>query len=229
MNCMNHKDIEANYACRCCGQPLCLECTVQLRDGTYCRECLERNISNNPSAQKFGFPRRKSKFLTFCFGFIPGAGHMYLGLINKGFSLMCFYFGALFSIIILGNALYIHWLDILIAPLSILCGFYSLFDALAAVNDLNSGRLVIDESILSGDLRLDNFWENTVMRNKVFGNVLIVIGCVGLFNLFMRSVNNFIARLFSGVLPFPIQNIIMPIILIAAGIYLLRKGREEQI
>ena len=33
-------------------------------------------------------PRKKSKFLTFCFSFVPGFGEMYLGFFKMGISLI---------------------------------------------------------------------------------------------------------------------------------------------
>ena len=36
---------------------------------------------------------RKSSFLTFCFAFIPGAGEMYLGMMNKGLAIMGTFWG----------------------------------------------------------------------------------------------------------------------------------------
>ncbi len=37
--------------------------------------------------------KRKSKFLTILFGLFPGAGHMYLGLMNRGLQLMVAFWG----------------------------------------------------------------------------------------------------------------------------------------
>lgn len=228
MNCKNHKETEAGFACISCGQPLCVDCTVQLNNNSYCRECLERHVAGHSPGQRYGVFHRKSKFFTFCLGFIPGAAHMYLGLINKGFSLMSVFFGTLFSIVILSQVLYIHWLNIIIAPLSILSVFYSLFDSLATVNEINSGKPVSDESIISYDFRFDKLWENMKTRNKLFGNFLIVIGCIGILNIFMDTFNRVIRKFFSDLLPFSIQSILVPILLICGGIYLLKKGKNEE-
>ena len=37
--------------------------------------------------------RRHSRFLAVMFGFVPGAGHMYLGKMNRGLTLMALCFG----------------------------------------------------------------------------------------------------------------------------------------
>ena len=40
--------------------------------------------------------KTKSTFLTILFSFLPGAGHMYLGLIKQGIQLMVLFFGTIF-------------------------------------------------------------------------------------------------------------------------------------
>ena len=37
--------------------------------------------------------RQKGKFLTFCFSLFPGAGHMYLGFMKMGVSVMTLFWG----------------------------------------------------------------------------------------------------------------------------------------
>lgn len=66
--------------------------------------------------------RQKGKFLTFCFSMMPGAGHMYLGFMKQGLSLMIM-FAALCAISM--------WLEagplLLFAPI---IWFYSFFDVI---------------------------------------------------------------------------------------------------
>jgi len=69
----------------------------------------------------------KSKALTLLFSFVPGAGHMYLGLMQKGTSIMGLFFFSIFLISwvlldLLGFALPVIW-----------C--YSFFDALHSLED----------------------------------------------------------------------------------------------
>ena len=40
--------------------------------------------------------KEKSKFLTFCFSLLPGAGHMYMGFMKMGLSLMAAFFFLIF-------------------------------------------------------------------------------------------------------------------------------------
>lgn len=66
--------------------------------------------------------KRKGKFLTFCFSLFPGAGHMYLGLMKQGLSLMLCFFGITFISIYLNIGAFALLLPVLF--------FYSFFDVL---------------------------------------------------------------------------------------------------
>ena len=64
--------------------------------------------------------RKKNKFFTFIFSFVPGAGQMYMGFMKRGLSLMS-YFILIISISV--------WLNI--GPLmliALIIWFYSFFD-----------------------------------------------------------------------------------------------------
>lgn len=64
--------------------------------------------------------RRKSRLLAVLFGLLPGAGHMYLGKMNRGLSLMALFFGSMALGVIFPPILFI-------LPL---VWFYAFFDAL---------------------------------------------------------------------------------------------------
>ena len=73
---------------------------------------------------------RKSKFLTFFWSLLPGAGQMYLGLMRRGVSLMALFFGA---IAVSG------WLNIGLFLFAIpVIWFYAFFDS------MNLGSLPYD-------------------------------------------------------------------------------------
>jgi hypothetical protein len=66
--------------------------------------------------------KKKSKFLTFIFSMMPGAGHMYLGFMKQGVSIMTLFFAtAFFGMSLSAEAV------LLIFPV---IWFYSFFDAL---------------------------------------------------------------------------------------------------
>jgi len=226
MNCKNHFEDEAGYSCSSCGQPICLQCTVELNNKSFCKECLEKHIQRNPVEQRYVVGSRKSKFFTFCLGVVPGAGHLYLGLINKGMSLMSFYFGVLFSLLVLENILHMSWLSILIAPLSILCIFYSVFDALATMNDLNSGRAVSDSSFIGSNIDFDNIREIISTRKKTIGYMFVIVGLIGVINIALDAISEFIREYLHFEIYFSFSSLLIPVLLIVFGVYLLKKSRD---
>ncbi|MEG1992162.1 MAG: hypothetical protein RR056_02150 [Acetivibrio sp.] len=64
--------------------------------------------------------KRKRKFLTFCFSCLPGAGHMYLGFMKQGISIMTLFFGICFVATMLNMGPILFVLPVL--------WFYSFFD-----------------------------------------------------------------------------------------------------
>lgn len=224
MNCKNHQSREADRVCSFCGQPLCIECTVELNKRPYCRECLERHIESRPLAQNEKRHARKSKFLTFLLSFIPGAGHMYLGLINKGMSIMALYFGILCGTIFLSNIIQGHWLEGAIIPFaSVLSVFYSIFDSLATAEAINSGKTVEDSSPVEFQI----LKEKVFGRKRTIGYFLIIIGFIGILGIINNALNYIIRVFFRGNLPFSLVDLVIPFGLILGGAYLIRKSRDS--
>ncbi len=226
MNCKNHTDAEADFTCSSCGQPICVDCTMELNKSAYCKECLESHVSKKPLERKYVRNARKSKFLTFCFGMVPGAGHMYLGLINKGMSLMSVYFGFLFAILAITEILHVRWNEILIIPLSILCVFYSMFDSLATYNDMNNGKVVEDNSIVKTNIEFDHIKKQLETRKKGIGYALLILGGIGILNVLIDAFNNILAEYLDINLRFSLKDLFLPGLLVTAGVYLLKKSRE---
>lgn len=219
MNCTNHFNTEAIYACSCCGEPLCIECTVELNKKAYCKGCLEREVGVRPIAKQPVRGTKKSKFLAFCFGIIPGAGHMYLGLINKGLVLMGIYFTALFAVLFFADTIGIHWAPGFFIPtLSIMCIFYSIFDSLATTNNINAGVPVGDANIIELSLIKDKLLSN----KRALGYGLIIVGCIGILNLFSDFINQIFINYFN--IGLSLSSLLVPLLLIVLGLYLLRRG-----
>lgn len=78
----------------------------------------------------------KSPFLNFIFSFLPGAGHMYQGMMRKGTALMLAFFG----IIAAGSLLYIDPIYFLLPV--VWC--YSFFDSMNTIRLLHAQRLQLD-------------------------------------------------------------------------------------
>ncbi len=56
MDCINHPDIESNYICLKCKQPLCERCVTEIRGEIYCPDCVEFE------EEKESLPRPFQKF-----------------------------------------------------------------------------------------------------------------------------------------------------------------------
>ncbi|WP_333861216.1 hypothetical protein [Clostridium sp.] len=112
---------------------------------------------------------RKGNFLTTFFSFLPGAGHMYMGFMKMGLSLM----SAFFFVIFLST-----WLNM--GPLLFvlpLIWFYSFFDC------LNKQSLPEEEFVLLEDnymFSLDEFlrWDKNLFKKRrlFFGILMILLG-----------------------------------------------------
>lgn len=77
----------------------------------------------------------KNKFFTFIFSFIPGAGHMYLGMMTKGTVFMSLFFGIFAILAYFGLEVFMAFLPV------VWC--YSFFDV------LNLKHLTYEERIAS--------------------------------------------------------------------------------
>lgn len=120
--------------------------------------------------------RQKGKLLTFCFSLVPGAGHMYLGFMKQGISLMTT-FAALCAIS--------AWLEI--GPLLLftpIIWFYSFFDAINK-NSLDPEEFyALEDHYIWGDGWLDMegvFRDSIKSRNSrktLAVGMYIVAGCM---------------------------------------------------
>jgi hypothetical protein len=227
MKCKNHNETEANYYCSYCGQPLCLECSVELNRKLYCKECLEKSIEvskiNFSAENKF----KKSKFLTFLLSLIPGAGHMYLGLLNKGLSIMVIFFGLIFISETLDNLIFIRAFsnDAFFVSLFVIFISYSLFDALAKVNEINAGIIVNDTNVIEISRVYGYIKNNILVKKTIIGYALVVLGFLSILNVFSRAIGDLLMRFFNFRLPFTMTDVIISLLLICCGVFLIKKGR----
>jgi len=223
MNCKNHQEKCAEYSCNICGKPICSQCIVELHNSVYCKDCLESKLVYPIGAsQPVSHNVKKSKFLTFILSFLPGTGHMYLGLINKGISIMIMFFGAIILSMISTFILGIYWLEGFL-PFAICTLFiaYSLFDSLAAANDINSGRILKDV-----EMRNYSYILNALGTNKnIIGYIIISLGFIGILNIFSNNFENVLFRYLK--IHLSISNLIFPIVMIIAGFYLIRRGDKK--
>ncbi|QKG83484.1 hypothetical protein GXN76_02695 [Kroppenstedtia pulmonis] len=106
---------------------------------------------------------KKSKSATFFLSFIPGLGHFYLGLMNRGLQLMLLFFGSFYLF---------HFLDFIPYLIPVIW-FYGIFDALELHNQGVREGEVPDQPFIP--------WG----KSKPLGWILILAGGYFLINNFL--------------------------------------------
>src|SRR5690606_2115930 len=152
--------------------------------------------------------RKPSPILSFLFALVPGAGHMYMGLTQKGIQLMGLFFGSLF----LSQHLFFlrEFWPMVVAPAT---WFYSFFDALEISRRLKENRVVEDRPIIQVDRLLE--------RGSLWGWVLIALGGLTLLErLFSYTIGFTALRRF-------LAPVMVPMVVIALGVYLLMQQRPR--
>lgn len=123
----------------------------------------------------------KSKFLTFIFSLMPGAGQMYLGLMNRGASMM----GAFFGIIALATVLHFEAI-LFILPI---LWFYSFFECINKWSLTVEELSYLDDKMifnlkLSDDLNMKKFFSS---QNVFAGGIVVFIGVTLLYNTLVKD------------------------------------------
>lgn len=199
MKCVNHPESEAQKLCTICHAPVCDECSVNLKGLDYCKACLEQRVGEKPH-----FVRNvRSSVLTFLFSLLPGAGYMYLGLMNRGLQTMIIFFGTIF----VSNMIHLDSLIPLVLPVLI---FYSVFDTLQLSRRMQY-EAVEDRPLV--DLGGRSNWQN-----------YLGYGLVGLG--FLALVNNFVPYLFNFDIT---RRIISPLVIIAIGSLILYRNLRRRV
>jgi TM2 domain-containing membrane protein YozV len=168
-----------------------------------------------------GSSRLPSRLVAGLLSVIPGAGHMYLGQIGKGFSLMGLYIALVFVVILYSYATGMYWMTAYLVPtLSVLFLSYAVFDALAIAEARRAGRERRD----GDDPIMTAVWERLLLNRRTFGWVLLTAGAVGLLGLVSRPLDALVRDRLG--IDLPIMSLVMPALLLAVGAALLRKGRR---
>ena len=165
--------------------------------------------------------KQKNKILNFVFSCLPGAGHMYLGFMKLGVSLMILFFG------IIGLAGWMNF-DMLLFILPVLW-FYSFFDSLnkysLSSDDFNK---LEDEFIWGKDIEF-NFINKRSVRS-FFSFLLIVIGLVMLVNNVWSILAFYVNTELYWLIEYAINRsyqIIFAIVIIILGIKLITGKKKE--
>lgn len=167
--------------------------------------------------------KRKSRFLTFMFSLLPGAGHMYLGLMKNGVSLMAVFFLVVFLS---------SWLNIgpLIYVIPVVW-FYSFFDC------LNKSSMTDEEFTAYNDEYLLSFDSIFKVDNDLIKKKGMFIGIVLLFfggYLLLQNVIDAMRPFYSIEFLKPIMDIIeylpkliVSFAIIALGLHLIKGKKKE--
>ncbi len=149
--------------------------------------------------------RAKNKFLMFILSLVPGVGHFYLGLMNRGLQFMIAFFGGIFLMDFFDLQGFAVFMPVI--------WFYALFDALQMASAIRDEESIEDVPVIPWDkLRVIDTW---------IGWGLIALGAY----LIIR-------RVLSPLLPviYSIQYIqigLLAILLIAGGIKILMPRKER--
>ena len=167
---------------------------------------------------------KKSSFLTFIFAFLPGAAHMYLGMMKKGALLMSAFFGVIFIGAFFRIELFLFALPVI--------WFYAFFDALNLKHATPQQQYESEEKFLnslSGMIDKD-FFNKLKIKHSYIGIGIIVLGAYMLFQNFIRpfmySLYDYVPHLARVIDNLP--SLVVSIAIILFGIYLVR-GKKEKI
>lgn len=155
---------------------------------------------------------KHSRKLALFFSLIPGAGHMYLGLIKQGIQLMLLFL----SIIFIAASFQLEFLSIFLP----IVWFYSIFDV--RVKSLQETTLKDDNLPLFSNVKsFDDLMKNNLM-DKYIAYLLILMGVLSV-------VNNILVPLASRYIDYEIirytKTSIISLILIITGCSLLRRKK----
>ncbi len=204
MNCAYHGDREVHGICSNCGRPICDSCLIELNGQVFCKPCLEVKVQK---------PVREIKGGTrFILSIVPGLGHLYMGLFNRGLQLL--------AAAILGTVL----LDMLtrgglggLAFMALV--FLSIFDAREAHIRMQQGLEVEDKGFV--DLRT---WRLT-WNPKYIGYALVGIGVIAMYNTIIYDLLRVFFRnygLYDQVIR-SINGVVLGGLAVGAGVWLLRR------
>jgi len=230
MKCENHNNNEANFICLDCGSKICNDCAVNNNGKIVCIKCAEKrelpiiknNIitvedkeknNNNGGSRVENSKRKISSFWATILALMPGAGHMYLGVMKRGLQIMLAFFG----IIAIGNLFYDA--DFLVF-FAIIIWFYGFFDCYHIRKKLQNGEEVVEDLIIDIDMKKINF--HYVGIGLVIFGALILIN--GTFTRFEYSLSRY--SIYPEVFRF-IRNATFPVFLIIGGILILRNSKKN--
>lgn len=206
MECVNHEDIVSEYVCNECQKALCQICMKENKANIYCEECIKK-IKEKALKPAENVNVNYNRFWGFVFSLIPGAGQMYLGIMNRGVQLM---------IAFLIGIVYVAEFNFGTGIFAVLIGivwFYSFFDYLFIRRKIDNGDIIFDENVYP--------IKTKKIEIKYLGIGLIIFGIWLLATVILGylgidyQVKRFIYELF------------LPTLMIGSGFILLLKNKKK--
>ena len=158
----------------------------------------------------------KSKFLTFLFSLVPGVGHMYLGLMQRGLQFLVTFFGVIFLLVITNLGELSLFLPVI--------WFYNLFDALQ--------RYQMIKEADPDTFTIEKFDQPlVVLAQKVTQQKWFAYGLISLggYLLLDRAFNYFqiLMRQVFQVYIYDLRSMFVAVALVVIGIILLKSNRTQ--
>jgi hypothetical protein len=220
VKCAFHNDRDTDYVCPSCGRPVCGECTTIVNGRAVCKACAYS--MHQAPVQPYKSSDDINGFLFFIFLAVPGLRHMYMGLMKRGLQFLTAFFGFIVVAAFLDGGLG----DLLI-PVILIVWFYSAFDSYQCRKLMVKGEKIEDIPAIEG-FSFDNFMDFFGKRKKITGTAVLFIGIY----MFFRELRTYEGSLGISYRVFEYINfgfdLIIPLILVAGGIYLIKRGSTRQ-
>ncbi len=77
----------------------------------------------------------------------------------------------------------------------------------------------------SADATMKALWERVLLNRRTAGWIILIAGAVGVLHIFSEPLGGLMRRYLS--FEFPVAGLILPVALVVAGAFLLRKARQR--
>lgn len=206
MKCFYHEDKESVYVCEECKKALCETCIEEKKARVLCDDCID-DIRKKALRPSENVNVKYNSFLGLIFSLFPGAGQMYLGVMNRGLQLMFLFLTGLFF-----ATEFIYVTGVLV-PIVILVWFYSFFDYLFIKRKIDNGDVVFDENLYS--IKTKRIEIKYIGIGLVIFGIWLVCGAFLDFSHISYEVRNFV------------RDMVVPIFMIGAGTFILLKTKKK--
>lgn len=167
--------------------------------------------------------RKKSRFWSFCFSFLPGAAEMYMGFMKTGLSLMGIFFGitAIAVMLNIGEIMF----------LTVIAWFYAFFHANNLAGLSQAELECVEDKFLfhveglsqAGSNLTGSYRKIVALVLVVLGGVLCIKGCFGIIGRFLPEVIRDIYYTILSYLP----QVIVGVGIVAMGMTMIKGKKKE--